>query len=60
MLLHFTNPNLKSNLHIIVSTHSVNNDFLVVNQFTVTENNQNKRPDIILFVNGIPLEIIEF
>ncbi|MBP7388771.1 MAG: type I restriction endonuclease subunit R [Chitinophagales bacterium] len=39
--------------------NSVNNDFLVVNQFTVSDNNQNKRPDIILFVNGIPLVVIE-
>ncbi|WP_296618968.1 type I restriction endonuclease, partial [Marivirga sp.] len=31
-----------------------NNEFLVVNQFTVIENGNNKRPDIILFVNGIP------
>jgi type I restriction enzyme R subunit len=36
-----------------------NNEFLVVNQFTVIENNQNKRPDMILFVNGIPLVVIE-
>lgn len=36
-----------------------NNDFLVANQFTVIENNNNKRPDIILFVNGIPLVVIE-
>ena len=36
-----------------------NNDFLVVNQFTVVENNHNRRPDIILFVNGIPLVVIE-
>lgn len=36
-----------------------NNEFLVVNQFTITENNQNKRPDILLFVNGIPLVVIE-
>ena len=36
-----------------------NNEFNVVNQFTVIENNQNKRPDIILFVNGIPLVVIE-
>lgn len=35
------------------------NEFLVVNQFTVIENNVNKRPDILLFVNGIPLVIIE-
>lgn len=36
-----------------------NNDFLVINQFTVVENNHTKRPDIILFVNGIPLVVIE-
>ena len=36
-----------------------NNEFLVVNQFTITENNQNKRPDVLLFVNGIPLVVIE-
>jgi type I restriction enzyme R subunit len=36
-----------------------NNEFLVTNQFTVVENNVNKRPDIILFINGLPLVIIE-
>lgn len=36
-----------------------NNDFLVVNQFTVVENGVNKRPDLMLFVNGIPLVVIE-
>lgn len=36
-----------------------NNDFLVLNQFTIIENRVNKRPDIILFVNGLPLVVIE-
>ncbi|MDF0719200.1 type I restriction endonuclease subunit R [Kaistella sp. PBT33-4] len=36
-----------------------NNEFLVVNQFTVIEGNVNKRPDLILFVNGLPLVVIE-
>ena len=36
-----------------------NNEFVVANQFTIIENNQNKRPDIILFVNGLPLVVIE-
>ena len=36
-----------------------NNDFLIVNQFTVIENQNNKRPDLVLFINGIPLVIIE-
>lgn len=36
-----------------------NNEFVVANQFTVIENNRNKRPDIVLLVNGIPLVVIE-
>ncbi len=36
-----------------------NNQFLVVNQYTIVENNQNKRPDVLLFVNGLPLVVIE-
>ena len=36
-----------------------NNEFLVVNQFTIIEGNTNKRPDVILFVNGLPLVVIE-
>ena len=35
------------------------NDWLAVNQFTVTENKNTRRPDIVLFVNGLPLGIIE-
>ena len=36
-----------------------NNEFLAVNQFTVIENNNNRRPDIVIFVNGLPLVVIE-
>ncbi|RFC34552.1 MAG: type I restriction enzyme, R subunit [Candidatus Nitrotoga sp. MKT] len=39
--------------------HPENNEFIVANQFTVIENHQNKRPDLVLFVNGIPLVVIE-
>ncbi|MYA44773.1 MAG: type I restriction endonuclease subunit R [Acidobacteria bacterium] len=35
------------------------NDFLAVNQFTVVENKNERRPDIVLFVNGLPLGVIE-
>jgi len=35
------------------------NDFVVCNQFTVIEKNTNKRPDVVLFVNGLPLVVIE-
>ena len=36
-----------------------NNDRLAVNQFTVTENRNTRRPDVVLFLNGIPLGVIE-
>ena len=36
-----------------------NNDWLAVNQFTVIEGGHNRRPDIVLFVNGLPLGLIE-
>jgi type I restriction enzyme R subunit len=35
------------------------NDWLVVNQFTVTEGAHTRRPDIVVFVNGLPLAVIE-
>lgn len=36
-----------------------NNEFVVSNQFTIVENGHNKRPDVLLFVNGIPLVVME-
>ncbi len=36
------------------------NDWLVVNQLTVVEGNNNRRPDLVLYVNGLPLAVIEF
>ena len=36
-----------------------NNEFLAVNQFTVVEGRYERRPDIVLFVNGLPLAVIE-
>ena len=36
-----------------------NNDFTAVNQFTIIENHNNKRPDVIVFINGLPLVVIE-
>jgi len=39
--------------------HPETNQFLVCNQFTVIENNVNKRPDVVLVVNGLPLVVIE-
>jgi type I restriction enzyme R subunit len=35
------------------------NDWLVVNQFTLIEGRRNRRPDLVLFVNGMPLAVLE-
>ncbi|MBN2435095.1 MAG: type I restriction endonuclease subunit R [Spirochaetes bacterium] len=35
------------------------NEFLVINQYTIIENHVNKRPDVILFINGLPLVVME-
>ncbi|MGH7065931.1 MAG: type I restriction endonuclease, partial [Stellaceae bacterium] len=39
--------------------HVEANDWLAVNQFTVVENNHTRRPDIVLFLNGLPLAVLE-
>lgn len=36
-----------------------NNEFLAINQYTIIEGNQQKRPDIVLCINGLPLVVIE-
>jgi len=36
-----------------------NNDWLAVNQFTVAEGQHTRRPDVVLFVNGLPLAVLE-
>lgn len=36
-----------------------NNDYLAVNQFTIIENNHNRRPDVVVFINGFPLAVFE-
>jgi len=46
-------------VRIIDFANPDNNDFLAVNQFTVVENKHDRRPDIVLFVNGLPLAVIE-
>jgi len=35
------------------------NDWVAVNQFTVIEGQRNRRPDVVIFVNGLPLGVIE-
>ena len=36
-----------------------NNDWLAVNQFTVVEDKRERRPDIVVFINGLPIAVIE-
>ena len=45
--------------YLVDFNEPLNNEFVCISQFTVTENNNNKRPDIILFINGLPLVVIE-
>ena len=44
---------------VIDFENPANNDWLAVNQFTVTENQNTRGPDIVLFLNGLPLGVIE-
>jgi type I restriction enzyme R subunit len=46
-------------VRLIDFNNSDANDWLAVNQFTVIEGQNNRRPDIVVFVNGLPLGIVE-
>ena len=46
-------------VRVIDFDEPANNDLLAVNQFTVSENRNTRRPDVVLFVNGLPLGVIE-
>lgn len=47
------------NVRLVDLSSADANDWLAVNQFTVVENQHNRRPDIVVFVNGLPLGLIE-
>jgi len=51
--------NKNQTVHIIDFKHPENNEFLCTNQFKVSGVNQNIIPDILCFVNGLPLAVIE-
>lgn len=46
-------------VQLIDFSNTANNQFLVVNQFTIIGSKGNRRPDIIVFINGLPLAILE-
>lgn len=50
----------RSSIVYLIDYHRVtNNTFYAVNQYTYIENGNNRRPDIILFINGLPLVLME-
>lgn len=46
-------------IRLIDFDHIENNEFLVCNQFTVIEKEKTKRPDVVCFINGLPLVVLE-
>jgi type I restriction enzyme R subunit len=46
-------------IRLIDFERPLTNDFLAVNQFTIIEAGENRRPDVVLFVNGLPLVLVE-
>lgn len=44
--------------YVVDFSDSTKNEFLVVNQFTIVENEE-RRPDLIIFINGLPLVVVE-
>lgn len=48
-----------ASVRLIDFANPMNNDLAVCNQFTVQENKANRRPDIVVFVNGMPLVVME-
>lgn len=50
----------RTNIVYLIDYDNVDhNDFCVLNQFTYIENGNNRRPDVIAFINGLPLVVIE-
>ena len=46
-------------VHLVDFADAKANDWLAVNQYTVIEGQHNRRPDIVVFVNGLPLAVLE-
>ena len=56
---HEGNEEVGKLLKVVDYENPDNNDWLVVNQFTVQGPKHNRRPDVLVFVNGLPLSVIE-
>ncbi len=46
-------------VRLIDFSNMLNNQFLVVNQYTITGSKGNRRPDVIVFINGLPISVLE-
>jgi len=50
----------KTSLVYLMDYENINNNsFTVINQWTVAGMNQNRRPDVVIFINGLPLVVVE-
>ena len=56
---HVQGEERSSIVYLLDYANPSNNTFQAVNQFTFIENGNNRRPDIVLFINGLPLVLIE-
>jgi type I restriction enzyme R subunit len=59
IVFHEGNQEVGKQLKVIDYQNPENNDWLIVNQFTIHGHKHNRRPDLIVFVNGLPLVVIE-
>lgn len=48
-----------SRVWLVDFEHPERNDWVAVNQFTVVENGKNRRPDVVVFLNGLPVGLLE-
>ena len=46
-------------VHVIDFDNPGNNDWVAVNQFTIVEGQNNRRPDVLVFINGLPIGLME-
>jgi type I restriction enzyme R subunit len=54
-----TTGSLHTHVQLFDFNNTTNNEFLVVNQFTITGTKGNRRPDVVVFINGLPISVIE-
>lgn len=55
---HSEKGTVNTSVYLVDLNNPDNNDFLAVNQFTIIEHSE-KRPDLIIFINGLPLVVME-